>query len=343
VRSRIHHAAEWLVDREVRRPGDWAKKLRNAPPAGWYFEYRNEFYPDVDDTIMVMMALREAVIAQDTSASDGSTNGQTRRTSSTDPLVSRAMAACQRGMRWVLAMQNRDGGWGAFDRDNDHEFLTRVPFADHNAMIDPSTPDITARVLEMLGGFGDARGDRAILRAIDRGLALVRRTQEPDGAWPGRWGVNYIYGTWQVLVGMAAVGVPGNDAAMVRGAEWLLRHQQPCGGWGESPDSYADPSLRGQGNPTPSQTAWALLGLHAAGRTDDPAFARGVSWLLDQQRPEGDWHEPEFTGTGFPLVFYLRYDLYRLYFPVMALACAAFAKVSPRTGTVWKLDFESCL
>jgi len=217
-----------------------------------------------------------------------------------------------------------------------------VPFADHNAMIDPSTPDITARVLEMLGGFGAARGDRAILRAIARGLTFLRRTQEADGAWPGRWGVNYIYGTWQVLVGMAAVGVPGNDAAIARGAEWLLRHQQPCGGWGESPDSYADPNLRGIGTATASQTAWALLGLHAAGRADEPAFARGVAWLVEQQRHEGDWHESEFTGTGFPRVFYLRYDMYRLYFPLMALSCAG-SKVAAGTRTVWNLDIGSCL
>jgi squalene-hopene/tetraprenyl-beta-curcumene cyclase len=154
--------------------------------------------------------------------------------------------------------------------------------------------------------------------------------------------VNYIYGTWQVLVGMAAICVSPDDSAIARGAEWLVRHQQPCGGWGESPDSYGDPSLRGQGNPTASQTAWALLGLHAAGRTDDPAFARGVAWLLDQQRPQGDWHEPEFTGTGFPRVFYLRYDMYRLYFPLMALACAA-SKVAAGTRTVWNLDIGSSL
>jgi len=342
-RAPIHRAAEWLLHREVRRPGDWAKKVRNTPPTGWYFEYRNEFYPDVDDTIMVMMGLREAVIAQCASEHGHSANGRSARISSTEPLALRAMAACDRGMRWVLAMQNRDGGWGAFDRDNDHEFLTRVPFADHNAMIDPSTPDITARVLEMLGGFGTTRSDRAVQRAIDRGLAFLRRTQESDGAWPGRWGVNYIYGTWQVLVGMAAVGVSPDDAAMIRGAEWLVRHQQPCGGWGESPDSYADPSLRGRGNATASQTAWALLGLHAAGRADDPAFERGIAWLLDRQLPEGDWHEPEFTGTGFPRVFYLRYDMYRLYFPLMALASAAAARAAPATRTVWDLEIGSCL
>jgi squalene-hopene/tetraprenyl-beta-curcumene cyclase len=228
----------------------------------------------------------------------------------------RVQNACQRAVAWTLAMQNRDGGWGAFDRDNDAAFLCHVPFADHNAMIDPSTPDITARVLEMLGGFG-YRGDSPI---VAKALKFLRRTQEPDGAWYGRWGVNYIYGTWQTLVGLRAVDVPLNDPMVQRGGDWLVRCQQPDGGWGESADSYDAPELRGQGPSTASQTAWALLGLIAAGRNSDTATRRGVDYLLKTQRTDGRWDEPQFTGTGFPRVFYLRYHMYPIYFPLLALS-----------------------
>jgi squalene-hopene/tetraprenyl-beta-curcumene cyclase len=213
-------------------------------------------------------------------------------------------------------MQNNDGGWGAFDKDNDSEFLCHVPFADHNAMIDPSWPDISARVLEALAQQGRRIGDPA----VDRAIAYLRKHQEEDGAWFGRWGVNYIYGTWQVLVGLRAAGVSPDDPVMQRGAAWLVRHQQQCGGWGESADSYADPTLRGQGPVTASQTAWALLGLLAAGLADHPAVERGIRFLLETQQEDGSWHETEFTGTGFPLVFYLRYHLYPIYFPLLALA-----------------------
>jgi squalene-hopene/tetraprenyl-beta-curcumene cyclase len=216
----------------------------------------------------------------------------------------------------MMAMQNRDGGWGAFDRNNDRQFLCYVPFADHNAMIDPSTPDLTARVLESLAQMGHRVGEPL----VDRAVAYLRQTQEPDGSWFGRWGVNYIYGTWQVLTGLAAVGVSANDPVMVAGANWLLAYQQACGGWGESPDSYADPHLRGQGPVTASQTAWAILGLMAAGESRHPAVARGIQFLLSRQRADGTWDEPEFTGTGFPRVFYLRYHMYPIYFPLMALS-----------------------
>ena len=209
-------------------------------------------------------------------------------------------------------MQNRDGGWGAFDRDNDNEFLCHVPFADHNAMIDPSTPDLCARVLEALGQRGLGPGHPA----VDRGLAYLRKTQEADGSWYGRWGVNYIYGTWQVLHGLQAIGIPHNDPMVEAAAAWLLAYQQPYGGWGETPNSYAEPSLRGQGNPTPSQTAWALLGLMAAGLEAHPAVARGVRYLLDTQDADGSWEETDYTGTGFPQVFYLRYHLLPHLFPV---------------------------
>jgi squalene-hopene/tetraprenyl-beta-curcumene cyclase len=213
-------------------------------------------------------------------------------------------------------MQNRDGGWGAFDRDNDAEFLCRVPFADHNAMIDPSTPDLTGRALEALAMWGHRPDDPT----IERGVKFLRRTQERDGSWQGRWGVNYIYGTWQALVGLAAAGVPMDDGAMKRGVNWLLSHQHACGGWGESADSYEQPELRGRGPVTASQTAWALLGLMAAGLTNHKAVERGIYYLLDTQRGDGGWDELEFTGTGFPRVFYLRYHYYPIYFSLLALA-----------------------
>lgn len=308
----VCNAVDWLLDKEVKAPGDWAQSVR-AEPGGWYFEHNNEFYPDVDDTIMVLMALRRQfdeanpkVSAFTTTTSDMKQQLLRRE---------RTLHASQRAIRWLLAMQNRDGGWGAFDKDNNSEFLCHVPFADHNAMIDPSTPDIAGRALEGLGQWGYEQGHPA----IDRAVAYVRKHQESDGSWFGRWGVNYIYGTWQCLVGLRAIGVPAHDAAIRRGANWLLAMQQASGAWGESPDSYDDPSLRGRGPATASQTAWAILGLIAAGEAEHPAVERGVQWLLRTQSPDGSWDERYFTGTGFPRVFYLRYHYYPIYFPLLAL------------------------
>jgi squalene-hopene/tetraprenyl-beta-curcumene cyclase len=328
----IAQAVRWLLERQTHVAGDWAETVR-AKPGGWYFEYANAFYPDVDDTSMVLMALQAQYRAK-SQAAMGEVDEETevigaasrralhfekRDLSVTFPLAAVAPSIA-RGLKWMLAMQNRDGGWGAFDRDNDREFLCHVPFADHNAMIDPSTPDLAGRVLESLGKLGHRVGDPAIAPAIDRAVAYVRKSQEPDGSWFGRWGVNYIYGTWQALTGLAEVGVAVNDPAMVAGARWLIAHQQACGGWGESAMSYERPELRGQGPVTASQTAWALLGLMAAGMGDHACVARGMQYLIDTQSPSGVWAESEFTGTGFPRVFYLRYHYYPIYFPLLALA-----------------------
>jgi len=321
-------AIQWLLSKEVSRGGDWQVNSKGEP-GGWFFEHNNRFYPDTDDTAMALLALREQL---GEAAITGGGAGQSTPAATAMVLDSRVsglgqgrqlalateqiVGACERGRRWMLSMQNNDGGWGAFDRNNDAEFLCRVPFADHNAMIDPSTPDIAARIIESFAAWGMQQGDVA----VDRAIGYIRQQQEEDGSWYGRWGINYIYGTWQTLVGLAAVGVPANDPAMTAGAEWLRKHQQPCGGWGETARSYEDPSLRGQGAPTASQTAWALLGLIAAGQPQSAAALRGVRFLLDNQRDDGGWDETEFTGTGFPLVFYLKYHYYPIYFPLLALA-----------------------
>ena len=320
----IVRAAAWLRCRQTTEPGDWAETV-HAPPGGWYFEYANEFYPDVDDTAMSLMALQ--TLFRDGARSTGFSRNDRDKppghhvlmvggTTNNIPSYRETTAAIDGGLRWMLAMQNRDGGWGAFDRNNDRHFLCYVPFADHNAMIDPSTPDLCGRVLESLGKLGRRLGDPH----IDRAVEFVRRNQESDGSWFGRWGVNYIYGTWQALTGLAAVGVPPDDPAVLAGAKWLLVHQQACGGWGETPHSYEQPELRGQGQVTASQTAWAVLGLIAAGLANHPAVLRGVRWLVDSQNEDGGWSESQFTGTGFPCVFYLRYHYYPIYFPLMALA-----------------------
>jgi len=323
----IDRAVRWLLSKQTDQPGDWSETVR-AEPGGWFFEHHNQFYPDSDDTAMALMALRSCFDAphppcdalppelrlvdeSDRQRPEAAHIGTMRWTAS----------AIDRGLRWMLAMQNRDGGWGAFDRNNDREFLCYVPFADHNAIIDPSTPDLTGRVLESLGRLGCRLGHPA----VDRAVAYVCKQQEPDGAWFGRWGVNYIYGTWQAITGLVEVGVPAKDPAVEAGARWLLDHQQTCGGWGESPESYEDPTLRGRGRPTASQTAWAVLGLLAAGRHGDPAAARGIRFLTTTQNEDGTWDEPEFTGTGFPQVFYLRYHYYPIYFPLLALARWAVA------------------
>jgi squalene-hopene/tetraprenyl-beta-curcumene cyclase len=290
----LTRAASWLLGRQCQRPGDWAEK-NHAAPGGWAFEFRNDFYPDVDDTAMALIALAGVQMT------DGA----------------RARVAQRRGLAWLLGMQNRDGGWSSFDRDNDKRWLTHVPFADHNAMIDPSTPDITGRALECLSHFDgfDARHP-TVRRAID----FVRGQQHADGSWFGRWGVNYIYGTWQVLRGLRCIGEDMTRAHVQRAARWLTARQNADGGWGESIASYDDAAKKGVGPSTPSQTAWAVMGLIAAGLHGHAAVHAGIRYLVESQDREGSWRQDQWTGTGFPGVFYLNYEYYRHYFPLMALA-----------------------
>jgi len=293
----LRPAADWLLGKEIRRKGDWSVKRPNTEPSGWAFEYTNEFYPDIDDTAMVMLALSQAP------ASD-----------------SAAQKAChRRGLEWLLAMQSSDGGWAAFDADNNWKFLNNVPFADHNAMLDPTCPDITGRVLEALA----AHGVPGTHRAVRRGAAWLIRNQQPDGSWYGRWGVAYIYGTCFALRGLAAAGEDDREAHILRAGEWLRSVQNADGGWGESCASY-DNRIFTAAQSTPSQTAWAILGLVAGGDSNSLSVQHGIDYLLETQRPDGAWDEELATGTGFPRVFYLNYHLYKDYFPLLALS--AFVK-----------------
>ncbi len=292
----LRRAADWILTKEVRRPGDWAVKNRRAAPGGWYFEFANEFYPDVDDTAMVLLALRHARAC--------------------DPEAQRA--AEHRALDWILSMQSKDGGWAAFDVDNNREILNHVPFADHNAMLDPTCPDITGRVLEAISPLAENCGP--VAEAVRRAVEYLRRVQEPDGSWIGRWGVNYIYGTCFALRGLRAAGVDPRDAAVIQAGEWIRSIQNADAGWGESCASYDDAALKGFGESTASQTAWALMALFATGDYATGSVQRGVRYLLDTQNAAGGWDESAFTGTGFPGVFYLKYHLYAHYFPLMALA-----------------------
>jgi squalene-hopene/tetraprenyl-beta-curcumene cyclase len=314
----VLRAVNWMLEKEVRRPGDWSLSHRHIEPAGWFFEYRNGQYPDTDDTAMVLMALarsKHRILGRPkTHELFAETKPNTQE------------GAADRAIKWLLAMQNKDGGWAAFDRGVTWQVLEKVPFADHNAMLDPSCPDITARILESLGHYGYGSGHPAVKRAIK----FIRRTQEIDCGWPGRWGVNYLYGTWQVLQGLRAIGFDMEDTMVRRAVEWLRRVQQPSGAWGESCASYDDPTQAGVGEPTASQTAWALLGLIAAGESDRDEVKSGIHWLLDTQKQDGTWSEEPFTGTGFPKVFYLKYHYYSIYFPLMALARFAAASSKRR-------------
>ncbi len=290
----MEKSCRWLLDKEIRVKGDWAVRGPDVEPSGWHFQYANQFNADVDDTAMVLLALLRGP----------------------ESLKPETEAATKRAVAWLLGMQNRDGGWAAFDIDIDNEVLTAVPFADHNAMLDPSCVDITLRIVEILGVLGYRKDHPAIAKALE----YLWKTQDPEGCWFGRWGVNYVYGTWQALQGLQAIDYPMNDPRVRRAVAWLKAVQQPCGGWGETCATYDDPSLKGTGKVTASQTAWAVLGLIAAGESKSDAVRRGVEWLTAHQNEAGDWTEDEWTGTGFPKVFYLKYHYYRVSFPLMALA-----------------------
>ena len=297
----VRRAAEWLLSKQTTRKGDWAVKTPGVEPGGWYFEMENEYYPDVDDTVMVLMALYKAYCPSGEHWSEA---------------PERARQAMQRGLEWVFAMQNHDGGWGSFDKDNNKTLFQYVPYADHNAMLDPSSADITARTLEMCSYYSIGRSDPRVQRAI----AYLYRQQEPEGCWFGRWGVNYLYGTWQVLRGLGRIGEDMSRDRIRRAVRWLHAVQNEDGGWGETCASYDPEHPKGVGPSTPSQTAWALMGLFNAGDLDSPFVRRGLSYLLRCQDGHGTWEEEWFTGTGFPRVFYLRYHYYRHYFPLWSLA-----------------------
>jgi squalene-hopene/tetraprenyl-beta-curcumene cyclase len=288
----VDAAAAWLVSKQITEVrGDWAEGKPDVPPGGWAFQYNNDHYPDVDDTAVVALLLHR--------------NG--------DPAHADAV---ERARLWVIGMQSRNGGWGAFDTDNSHDFLNHIPFADHGALLDPPTADVTARCVSFLAQLGNPEDAPVIARALD----YLRGDQEKDGCWFGRWGTNYIYGTWSVLCALNAAGVPHDDPMVRRAVEWLVARQRPEGGWGEDCASFEGAPPGEFTESLPSQTAWALLGLMAAGEADHVAVMRGIAWLASQQKADGEWDEMPYNAVGFPRVFYLRYHGYRLFFPLLAMA-----------------------
>jgi squalene-hopene/tetraprenyl-beta-curcumene cyclase len=293
----VERAAAWLRERQILDvTGDWAAARPKAPPGGWAFQYANPHYPDVDDTAVVGMLLDRQM-----QAGGG------------DPLHAEVIA---RARDWIVGMESRGGGWGAFDADNDKMYLNHIPFADHGALLDPPTSDVTARCVSFLAQIG-MPVDAPVMA---RGLAWLKREQEDDGSWFGRWGTNYIYGTWSVLCALNAAGVPAEDVAVRKAVGFLLATQREDGGWGEDNESYGSAPRGRYHRSNPSQTAWALLGLMAAGEAENPAMARGIAWLASCQKPDGEWDEEPYTAVGFPRVLYLRYHGYRLFFPLLALA-----------------------
>jgi squalene-hopene/tetraprenyl-beta-curcumene cyclase len=295
----VRKSIEWLRKRQVLDvAGDWAQLRPDVRPGGWAFQYSNPQYPDLDDTAVVVMALDRYL----------------RDIGSAEPLPLRD--AIERGKEWVLGLQSRNGGWGAFDADNTKEYLNHIPFADHGALLDPPTEDVTARGISMLAQLGDAPETTALAAA----LRFLRRTQHVDGSWFGRWGMNYIYGTWSALCALRAAGVAADAREIRRAAQWLVSIQNFDGGWGEDGESYSlDYTGHKPATSTPSQTAWALLGLMAAGETGEPV-ERGIMYLVRTQEAGGFWPEERYTATGFPRVFFLRYHGYAKYFPLWALA-----------------------
>ncbi len=288
----ITKAADWLWKKQIKKPGDWAEKNPDTPPAGWAFEFENCFYPDTDDTLAVLTLLKHT------------------------SLTPQKNQAWDKGFQWLLSMQSANGGWAAFDIDNDKEIWNRIPFADHKSMLDPPTSDITGRILEFLGG----QGYRSDYPPAQGAIKFLENNQESDGSWYGRWGVNYLYGTWGALCGLKAIGYNMKGARIRQAADWLVSCQNQDGGWGESCLSYQDIRYKGKGKSTASQTSWALMGLMAAEKTQTGAVLNGIAFLLKTQNDKGSWDEEEFTGTGFPKSFYLRYHMYRDYFPLMTLA-----------------------
>lgn len=294
---RVLAGARWLLDKQTTTRGDWARKNPEGQPGGWYFEYENEFYPDTDDTSEVLLALNAVRFP--------------------DPVEERRRRdSVGRAVLWQFTMQNDDGGWGAFDKGCDNDVYTFIPFADHNAMIDPSCEDITGRTVEALQYLGYPREHPVVRKAID----YLYATQTPQGTWYGRWGCNYIYGTWLAARGLAVAGEPVEGDRLQRVVRWFAERQNDDGGWGELQSSYDDPALMGVGPSTPSQTAWALLTLMELGESSSDIVRRGIDYLLDGQREDGSWFDETWTATGFPRVFYLRYHLYATYFPLWALA-----------------------
>lgn len=288
----VSAACDWLKPRQINDVvGDWAVRRPDLRPGGWAFQYANPHYPDVDDTAVVGMLLHR--------------QGDPSHAESID-----------RAREWIIGMQSSDGGWGAFEPENTHHYLNHIPFADHGALLDPPTADVTARCVSFLAQIGMGNDDPVMAKA----LAYLRREQEKDGSWFGRWGTNYIYGTWSVLCALNAAGLRPDDPAVKRAADWLVSVQREDGGWGEDEESYADAPPGRHKESTASQTAWAVLGLMAAGAVDHPAVARGIDYLSRTQRADGEWTELPYTAVGFPRVFYLRYHGYRLYFPLMAMA-----------------------
>ncbi|MCP1195354.1 squalene--hopene cyclase [Acetobacter senegalensis] len=290
--TELRKASAWLRDKQILDvKGDWAINKPDLAPGGWAFQYGNDYYPDVDDTAVVGMLLHR----------EG------------DPANAEAL---ERARQWIIGMQSTNGGWGAFDIDNNKDLLNHIPFADHGALLDPPTADVTARCISFLAQLGHVE-DQAV---IDRAIEYLRKDQEEDGSWFGRWGTNYIYGTWSVLCAFNAAGISHDDPAVVKAVEWLRSVQGTDGGWGEGCESYEGGAHGTYGESLPSQTAWATLGLMAAGRRDDPAVAKGMAWLAEQQDENGEWHEDPYNAVGFPKVFYLRYHGYKQFFPLMALA-----------------------
>ncbi|HEY4428214.1 MAG TPA: squalene--hopene cyclase [Solirubrobacteraceae bacterium] len=318
-------AAEWLLGEEVRGRGDWSVARPDLEPGGWAFEFANVNYPDVDDTAEVVLALLRVSEASAPEPADAAGRDA--------PIADRIAGAVERARRWVEGMQSRDGGWAAFDADNMCELVREIPFLDFGEVIDAPSADVTAHAVEMLGALGFARDERA-----REGVRWLIDNQEPDGSWFGRWGVNHVYGTGAAVPGLIAAGVEPSHECVRRAVRWLEEHQNDDGGWGEDPRSYDDPAWVGRGPSTASQTAWALLALHAAGAAragvaggaSSAAVERGVAWLVETQRPDGGWDEPQYTGTGFPSDYYINYHFYRLTFPVMALGrlCGASAGVA---------------